>query len=994
MLAVSRLYLLGSPRIERDGALVEVDTRKALALLAYLAATEERHMRDALAALLWPEYDQSRARAALRRTLSVLRKAIGEENLAITREAVGLQAGGRLWIDLVEFRRQVAESRTHAHTPNDVCATCLPLLAKAAELYRDDFLAGFTLRDSSDFDEWQYFQSETLRRELAGILEKLVRGYANQGEFEAAIACSRRWLALDQLREEAHRALMQTLAWDGQREAALRQYRECVRILGQELGVAPLEETTQLYQLIKENRLSRPATATLHLPAPARAKSEGGEAEPAPATPDRPKGQPLYPLVGRNQEWAELEQAYERVGQDGYFVALVGEAGIGKSRLAEEFLAAQRAKGARVLTARCYEGEADLAYGPFVEAMRAALATAEAASALADVPPYWLSEAARLLPEVATLYPELPPAPRLDGPGGQSRFFAGMAQVLVKLSAAGSPPVPGVLFLDDLQWADAASLELLTYLARRLHGRPLFILATWRDDNGAGGDRLRQLAFQVERAGSGRRLSLLRLDQEDVARLVHLARAALPEGFSRRLHDETEGLPFFIIAYLDSLGQETGEAWPMPSSMRDLLHARLAAVDETGWQLLQTAAVIGRSFAFETLRTASGRSDEETITALEALVRQGLTREISQVDRQRETDPGAGQPQYDFSHEKLRALVYEETSLARRRLLHRRVADALVSQARRPPEVGGPARLGVAGQVAHHYRLAGQEAQAADYFRQAGEQARSLFANREALAHLQAALAMGHPEAAVLHEAIGDLHTLLGEYGKALATYETAAALSTPEEVFRLEHKIGRVYHRRGEWEAAERHFQAAQAALPEGADASGQARLYADWSHTAQRQSRAEEALALARHSLELAQTVDDRQSLAQAHNILGILARGRGDLAAARTHLEHSLALAQAFSDPSARVAALNNLALVHSLAGEVDQAYSLLEEALALCAAQGDRHREAALHNNLADLLHHAGRKEAAMAHLKQAVMIYAQIGLEADEWQPEIWKLTEW
>ena len=154
-------------------------------------------------------------------------------------------------------------------------------------------------------------------------------------------------------------------------------------------------------------------------------------------------------------------------------------------------------------------------------------------------------------------------------------------------------------------------------------------------------------------------------------------------------------------------------------------------MSETGWQLLTAAAVIGRSFDFDTLREASGRSEEETVTALEELHTMRLIREVQNGTSEQALI-------YDFNHEKLRELVYEETSLARRRLLHRRIAEALVSRAHDPRESGA-----LAGQVAYHYRLAGNEPSAAEYFKVAGDYARSLYANTEALEHFQTALALG-----------------------------------------------------------------------------------------------------------------------------------------------------------------------------------------------------------------------------------------------------------
>lgn len=260
------LFLLGIPRLEREGQAVEVERHKALALLAYLAVTGITHRRDGLAALLWPELDQSRARAALRRTLSTLSVALSGDWLETDRETIGLPPSSAIWLDLTQFHHLLAQCRKHGHPETDVCAECLALLADAATLARGDFLSGFTLRDAPGFDDWQFFQTETLRRELASALERLTHGHSAQREFEVAIGYARRWLALDPLHEPAQCQLMRLYAWAGQRNAALRQYAECVRLLERELGVTPQAATTELYTAIKENRL--PSIAELS-PSPA-----------------------------------------------------------------------------------------------------------------------------------------------------------------------------------------------------------------------------------------------------------------------------------------------------------------------------------------------------------------------------------------------------------------------------------------------------------------------------------------------------------------------------------------------------------------------------------------------------------------------------------------------------------------------------------------------------------------------------------------------------
>ena len=946
------LFVLGAPRLEREAEHIVMDTRKALALLAYLAITRVSHSRDTLATLLYPEYDQAHARAALRRTLSTLQAALGEGHLDADRETIGLDPHAKLIVDMDEFHARLAEVQTHDHAPNDVCARCIMPLAEAAALYHDDFMAGFTLRDSPAYDEWQFFQTETLRRELAQILEKLARYHGLQREYDLAILYARRWLTLDPLHEPAHRQLMQLYSRAGQRAAALRQYHECVRVLHGELGVEPLEETTRLFAAIKESKGAEEQIADPAIPS----GGSGGERAVSPLPPRSPA--PL--LVGRDTEWAKLTEAYDAIRADGHLIVLEGEMGIGKTRLAEAFIEHAQARGATTLAARGYEGSANLAYGPFVEALRATLAHPELGQRLQQIPAHFSAQAARLLPELGQRE-NLP----LDGPGAQTRFFEGIAQVLLTVLGGASP---GVFFIDDLQWLDAASLDLLTYIVRRLRGRPLCILGTLRNETVPSA--LRLLLAESLRAGLATTIPLSRLDARAVRQLVQ-TKSGAPGEVAERLYRETEGVPFFVVEYLAAIEKDS-DNWSLPESAREILRSRLLGLSETGLQLLSTAAVIGRSFDFDTVREASGRGEDETIAAMEELVGRGLVKEL---------DAGA----YDFAHEKLRALAYDETSQARRRLLHRRVAEALVTRARR--QVGQ-----VAGQVAAHFEQAGRAPEAAEYFKLAGEHARTLYANVEALAHFRAALALGHPDVGALHQAIGDLLTLNGEYTAALASYQTAAkSLERASPV--LEHKLGALYHRRGEWDQAAQHFEIALNLFGEEA-ASERARVHADWSLTAHQQGRADEAERLARRALELAQAANDLNAQAQARNILGVLATTRGATDQAREQLEQSAALGETLRDPALRAAALNNLALVHRDRGELDRALELTATALALSVSQGDRHREAALHNNLADLLHAAGRSDEAMAHLKQAVTIFTEIGLEAGTLTPEIWKLVQW
>lgn len=957
---------LGAPRLENNNRPLALDTRKAIALAAYLTLTGTAHERDELAAFLYPDAAASRARAALRRTLSTLKTALGENLLTIERETVSLNTEylktGALRVDVLEFRALAEQNDFES-------------LTRAAQLYQGDFLAGFTLRDSPEFDEWQFFETESLRKQFASVLEKLVGQQTAQRAYPRAIEYARRWLALDPLNEDAHRALMLLYARDGQRAAALRQYRECMRQLDQELGVAPLSETTELFRAIEENHVPTDEASGYE-----RRRRTTNNQPPDHLTTqlsDQPTRRPSdFPLVGRARELESLSQAYSGIREHGQLLILEGEAGIGKTRLAQEFLQRAAERGATILTARSYPEQRALAYAPFVSALRAAWNEPALAQRLAQLPPQLRADAARLVPELARNDFDLQAE---TGTGAQARFLDVLTQVILRLLANGAP---GILFLDDAQWLDEASLDLLAFLVRRLNHAPIALLLTWRGAEVAKDHALRRLYADELRYERAHLISLTRLAPRDVQLLVNTAvrrGALLDDALAERLYRESEGQPFFLVEMLKLIERE-GRAPTeneLPASVRELLHSRLAFASESARQLLSAAAVIGRSFDFEILNVVSGRGELETLGGLEELTAQGLVVELAH----------NGAVQYDFTHEKLRALVYEETSLARRRLLHRRAADALLHTR----ATGDPLAGQSAGQVARHYRAGGDELRAAEFYKRAGDYAQSVFANREAVENYSAALALStgasFPDAAALHTSIGDALTLLGEYDAALQSYQTSAAFGAQM----ADANIARVYLRRGEWERAAHHLQNALAAKPEAVT---RAQLYVDLAFAQHQLHDDASAFQHARRALQLARNAKDDQALAQCHNILGILARTRGAWDTAREHLEASRMLSEKRGDVGAHAAALNNLARVHHAMNDDARALDYFQRALELVTRAGDRHRQAALHNHLADLYHTLGREADSMEQLKRAVAIYAEIGGGDGVWQPEIWKLEEW
>jgi DNA-binding SARP family transcriptional activator len=977
-----QMRLLGPVTVEVDGAPLAVDTRKAIALLAYLGVTRRPASREAIAALLWPEADGPAARGSLRRTLSVLNGGLGEPGLLIDRSAVALDASA-FEVDLWRFEAALAVARGHRHPGDELCVDCLGALRTATALDRGEFMAGFALRDSEEFDEWQLGEAASHRRQLSAVLERLARGQAAARAWDPAAAAARRWLELDPLHEPAHRLLMDVLARSGEPAAALAQYRDCVRILDRELGVAPLADTADLAEAIRTGELSpdrEPATKpgpTAIQPAPSTHPAASPNHGPAAEGGDAPAPPPL---VGRDADLAALMVAIAGVGPAGRLLVIEGEPGIGKTRLAIAVAEALRARGGVVLEARGYAGESAIPLSAIAELLRAGLASPDAAVRLASVDPGSLAAAARLVPIPGAIPTAIP---REGDPFGRTRLFDALVAVLDALVRG---PNPGLLWIDDLHLADASTLEFLGYLSHRLPDHPLGLLLAWRSEDLEPAARERLLT--APGIGPATRVALGRLDRNDVAILAGdvLGR---PPGEARidALFEGSEGLPLFVVEAL----AEPGSAFTTtPGGVQTLLRARISSVSEVGRQILAAAAVIGRSFDPDLVRATSGRSDEETVEGLEELIRRGLVREV-------ETS-GTDEPRLDFTHASLRDVAYEGLSMVRRRLLHGRVADALASSP--PPARADRSRWSL---IAYHETLAGRSAAAAEAHRRAGDDSRAIFANEEARTHLEAALALGHPAVAELRTSLAEVLTLLGDYEAALFHLESAGALAGSEQEAAIEYRKGQLHARRGDWVRADRHLDAALAANAASDDPATRSRMLVDRSAIIWRSGDPDAAERLAREALELAETDEDRIGVARALDLLGILARRRGDLPGARAHLKRAIAIVEEAeahgapgpaADPGVRIAALNTLALVLAEEGETARAIELTRDALERCRRQGDRHRQAALENNLADLLQRTGRPDEAMDHLKQAVSLFAEIGGRPGELEPEIWKLVEW
>src|SRR6266436_202719 len=457
-----QLSLLGTPVVKHGEHTLTFSTRKALALLIYLAVEGGMHTRKTLSESFWPELDAEHGRAALRATLLELRKLLershapGERaHLLVERDALGFDLDSSLILDLslVESAsKQVG--RGIEPLSSQAREELLRQLEQATHLAHGPFLAGFTLRDSQFFDDWTRQHREYWHLRVHQLFDALSMLYERAGDGERAIETVTRWLNFDPLNEEGYRRLMRLRFSQGDRVGALRAYANGRAVLAEQLQVEPEPETVALAKRIR-------------LTAPVRTP----QLQPPHASPGQPPAKLLDgPLLGRTAEFGTLIECYQRVhaGQP-QIVLLQGETGIGKTRLASEFVRWAQAQGADVLAGRALQTGRQLPYQPLIDVLRNQLEQEHAPNdLLSDV---WLADLSRLLPELRDRYPDLP-VPSTDEALGHNRFFEATAR-LVQVWAARRPLV---LFLDDMQWADTATLDLLLYLARSLAEQPAPVL--------------------------------------------------------------------------------------------------------------------------------------------------------------------------------------------------------------------------------------------------------------------------------------------------------------------------------------------------------------------------------------------------------------------------------------------------------------------------------------------------------------------------------------
>jgi predicted ATPase len=811
------------------------------------------------------------------------------------------------------------------------------LLTKAIALYTGDLLPGF-------YDDWVVIEQEHLKELYLHALKELVAYHAEHREYSAAIPWARRVISVSPLQEEMHRALMQLYALTGDRTAALQQYVECEAVLQRELNAAPLPETQTLY-----GKLLRGA--------------------PVEATPKEIPKLPAVPFVGRERELTTLQTLWQNVqhGQ-GQAVLIGGELGVGKTTLVQHFIehiatpppapprdgegscpslfrggdrgeVREGGQGGRSLQGAAYASDSALPYQPLLHAVRAGLKRISDET-LAQLPTLWRGELAQFVPELQERFPDLAPNPQLPPAQGKARWFA----ALTGLFELFSREHPLMLFCDDLQWADDATLEYLSYLTAQLKNLPMLLIGTYRSEDAAAGSRLRAWLDQLGPGRSYHALTLPRLSQEETSSFVEGLLGGAGRELPQQLYHETQGNPLFLtelaraLVQSGTLLQDQEDRWHLattelsaphwPENLRELIHASLRQAPTRAQRLLEPLAVIGRACELPVLQGLLHQPAERLLNRLDELRKVGLI--VEQEGR------------YQFHHELARHITYESLSADRKKLWHKKIGQAL--------EELYPERLDeLSGELAGHFERAAVPLKAVGYAERAGRHAWHTYA----------------------------YGTALQFYDRALKLVETTESPNRLTDFVKLHRLRAEVFDRLGWRDEQEAALQSAArwAAQTSERDVLTIRNLWADFYIATGRYSQAlEEAQAL----LEGARALGDRELEARAHQQIGLAYLNQGEYRKALASFEITAQLCQEIGRLDHLGLTLTNMGVAYGYLGEHSRTLDLYQRAYEVAQQTGDRLGQGRALTNLGIVYKKLRNLQRASECSEQAYRIWQEIG----------------
>ena len=898
-MAQVNLSLLGAFQLRVADQTLATMRRKTKALLGYLAVTGSPHTRYELANLFCQE--AAAPQRTLRLLLSRSRRALGTDGLLTIGEDVELNQE-IVSVDVQQFSQILR---------GDLAQTTQDDLQQAVDRYHGELLEGLSLPDAPEFELWLLGQRAQMQQLYERGLTELIRRLIDRKQLAAAIPYAQKLNQSNPLLEDSHAFLLWLYAQTGQRESALAQYEKCRTLLWQELAVEPTPELQTLYADLVAGQLG-PSVAL-----------RGAQAAALTAT------RTPADFVGRDDELAQLQQWWQAAASgQGQVIMIDGVAGGGKTRLVK-VLAEQLAQG-QFSRGNCFESTATLPFHPWGELFEQLLGQFDR-SFLAQLPAYQIEAAARLVPGLWRRLGRKRPV-RSASSTQLERLFAALSDCLLALVAER----PLCLFLDDLQWADETSLQLFQYVARRVAQVPLLLLGTYRREEKEDAPALLTLLSDLQRQPS-QKLSLPPLAAPAIDQLTSHIWRKLPVGYRshivKMIAQTTGGNPLFVVEVLNELAhtEQLPSEIPVPATVRDLIQRRLQQVPMTNRQVLETLAILDRPAGLRLSQQVSGRSEDETVTAIEQGLQRGLLQAL----------PDSRPTRYQFHHDLVRQAVSDQLATVRCELLHRRCALALAE------------RNTAAATLAYHWQMAGDAEQEAHFAQLAGEQAAATFANSEAIHYFTRALELvpetdyGRRYALLLARV--QVNTVLGERQ---AQHEDLLAITD------LIDSLPASAVERPQW-SAEVNFRKAEYFIG---------------------LSQFTEGLAAATQTVHFAQQIPSLRLEGDGYLQWGVALWKTGDFLEAREKLLMSRQLAQENEWPDLEALCLQVLGSVSWSLGEQSQAGDYFAQALPLLRQEGDRVTEGSTLNNLGVIAHDQGDYTQAEDYYQQAIDLQQGIGYQ--------------
>ncbi len=891
------IRLFGFPEFRRGGGLLPpLATHKAQSLLAYLILNRDQpHSRDKLATLFWGDQDDVHARHSFATALWRIRRLLASDEYLFTDStSIQFNPASPFWLDTAEFERLAHGS------------SAIGNLKSAIELYRGDLLEGF-------YDDWCLEERYRLEALYLATLSRLVIWCEEQNDATSTLEYASKYLARDSLQENIHLAAMRAFAQLGNLTGARRQWQFYCEARQQELHAQPSPKMLQQAKDLLGTHFAIP----LHIQstvAPTRTRHANLE-------------QP--PFVGRAPELNALIARWEQASQGrGGVVWIEGEAGIGKTRLCEEFATTVRWHGGAIARAHCYEPTRIVAYQPIADIVRGLLALNKPRDVLA-LPPWALDEIARLLPELGGEHP-VPLSPPTTAP---------LLHALATLVRRFALHTPILIILEDLHWATDSTIAALDYLAHQIGDARVLIVGTIRPEEISERHPLMTMQVQLAREGLAQQLPLVPLSADAVDELVRRLRMNVEADCARQLYLHTEGNPLFLIETLRELDAfpRRGTILPVPNTVRALIRARLERLSAPAREFVAYAAVAGRGFDFEPVLRASGAEEETALVAIDELLRTRFLREGA----------GGGAHDYEFEHSLIHQIVYASLHHRRQQRLHRLLGEAI-------ERLYGEQRPDLFGVLAHHFDRAEIGDKALYYSERAAQHAWRLCAASEVEQH----------------------------YDTALHWLERLGTATLGERAFRerrFDLLLGReqaldVLARRAEQATAQQLLIELADALDDKARRT-QARLRRFWFHYP---SQLDEARRLAESALALARQQDNRALVVQSPYALALAWARLGDPACGLEYAQSALDEARALGDRVLEGWSLLQLGFILKQWNDGEQAQMILEQSLEINRALGNQFAVGRTLIHLGDVCHARGRVEEAERYYHDALALAQEIG----------------